>query len=147
MTNLDQGQKNVFSTAATFWYATIKRKEWVYFQLVTAASPLRCPSYKLWYTKKKKRNYKVCSYKIIVRRENIPAAYYQKNYFSCCQLIYIWYSIHKIRPGHVTMLTVTKHINMALPLLITWARFWIVHCLSNYNEAFLFNTFIFFLII
>lgn len=54
MTNLDQGQKNVFSTAATFWYATIKRKEWVYFQLVTAASPLHCPSYKLWYTKKKK---------------------------------------------------------------------------------------------
>lgn len=89
MTNLDQGQKNVFSTAATFWYATIKRKEWVYFQLVTAASPLHCPSYKLWYTKKKKRNYKACSYKIIVRRENLPAAYYQKNYFSCCQLIYI----------------------------------------------------------
>lgn len=53
MTNLDRGQKNVFSTAATFWYATIKRKEWVYFQLVTAASPLHCPSYKLWYTKKK----------------------------------------------------------------------------------------------
>lgn len=81
MTNLDRGQKNVFSTAATFWYATIKRKEWVYFQLVTAASPLHCPSYKLWYTKKKKRNYKVCSYKIIVRRENLPAAYYQKLFF------------------------------------------------------------------
>lgn len=74
MTNLDQGEKKCFCTSES------KGRNGYTYNLsllprLCTAQVISCG------ITRKKIYYKVCSYKIIVRRENHPGAYYQRNIF------------------------------------------------------------------